>query len=367
MYRTNCVICDSTKFEHVYTFPNYPITQNSSSLDISHDEFKDSTFVSCIDCGCVQLKTLIDPIKLYENCNRLIDATPTWKEHHKLFSDFIIENNKYTTILEIGSSTCPLYKLLKHTGIHYTTMDIADSEGRPSEVPFIQGNCEDFDFTGHSSLILSHTFEHLYNPRKFLKNIHDAKVKSVFISIPNIDELYSSENISILNNEHTFYVGNKEIVYMFSQIGYLCNNFYKFKNHSLFYHFVNNSSAILLPLENKINLGKNMQKIFIKYENIMKNIRIDKPCFICPGAHYGQKIYYYLQNYSKYIEGFIDNDPLKQGKRVYGTPCNVYSPDILTKYKETTVYIILYAGPYTEELKKQLNLLHPSIKYITLE
>jgi len=364
MNRTNCVICDSSKFTHVYTFPNYPITQNSSPLDTSHDEFQDSTFVSCIDCGRVQLKTLIDPIKLYENCNRLIDATPTWKEHHKLFSDFIIENNKYTCVLEIGSSTCPLYKLLKNTGIHYTTMDIADSDKRPSEVEFFQGNCEEFNFIGHNSLILSHTFEHLYNPRKFLKNIHDAKVKSVFISIPNIDELYTSENISVMHNEHTYYVGDKEIRYLFSQYGYSCNASYNFRKHSLFYHFLYDVSVVPLYLEPVLEVGKNMQRIFLKYQTTLEEIIIDKPFFICPGAHYGQKIYYYLQKFSKFMKGFIDNDPLKQGKRVYGTPFYMYSPDILAKYTETTVYIILYAGPYTEELKKQMNLLHPSIEYL---
>jgi hypothetical protein len=98
----------------------------------------------------------------------------------------------------------------------------------------------------------------------------------------------------------------------------------------------------------------------------MKDIDIRTPCFICPGAHYGQKIYYYLRRFSNHIQGFIDNDPLKQGRRVYGTPSYVYSPDVLAKYKGTTISLILYAGPYTEELKRQLDMIHPSIKYIAI-
>ena len=79
-----------------------------------------------------------------------------------------------------------------------------------------------------------------------------------------------------------------------------------------------------------------------------------------------KKLYYYLQKYSKHIIGFIDNDISKQNKRVYGTTGNVYSPDVLLNYRDTVISIILYAGPYTTELKNQLNLLHASIHYIII-
>jgi len=344
---------------------SYPITQNSSELEESHDIFQDSTFVNCSNCGCVQLQTLINPIKLYENCNRLIDETPTWKDHNERLSTFIKQNIPNSEILEIGSSSCPLYKFFKDTDIRYTAMDIADSKKRPVEVSFIQGNCEEFDFSGYTTVIMSHTFEHLYTPRKFVQNLFKAKVHSVFISIPNINYLYNSENISILNNEHTYYVGDKEIKYLFSQFGYSCKVSYTFRNHSLFYYFIYDPSAAQIPLEANMEIGKNMQKIFLKYETIMKNTIINTPCFICPGAHYGQKIHYLLKEYKDFILGFIDNDTLKQGKRVYGTSAYTFPPSILTKYKDTEISVILYAGPYTEELKKQLNELHPSIQFIT--
>jgi hypothetical protein len=102
------------------------------------------------------------------------------------------------------------------------------------------------------------------------------------------------------------------------------------------------------------------------FEASVKNIVIDNACFICPGGHYGQKIYYYLQHYHKNIIGFIDNDLSKQGKRVYGTSGHVFSPHILTSYNDKPVYVILYAGPYTGEIKRQLNTLHNSITYISL-
>jgi hypothetical protein len=98
----------------------------------------------------------------------------------------------------------------------------------------------------------------------------------------------------------------------------------------------------------------------------MRSITIDRPCFICPGGHYGQKIAYYLRPFRQYIRGFLDNDPSKQGLRVYGTDAKVHSPEILREFQKTKVSVILYAGPYTEELKNQLNQIHPDIKYVSL-
>jgi len=365
MNRAECVVCNSNKLTTVFTLKEYPITSSSSDLPSSTDEFQDCIFARCTVCNSVQLTSLIDPIKLYSRAHNSTEDTPTWKEHHRLFANFILQHNTSNSLLEVGGSSGTLYKLLSDAIPNYTIMDICDSTRRPPEVRFIQGNCESFDFSGHSSIALSHTFEHLYSPLKFIKNLYDSKVHSVFISIPNMNQLCLSENISIIHNEHTFFVGDSEIKYMFSRFGYSCEASYDFKTHSRFYHFIYNNIPPISFISN-IDTATTIVNVLSNYEKKMKDIYIDTPCFICPAGHYGQKIYYYLKRFTHLIKGFIDNDISKQGLRVYGTDAYVYSPDILTKYQDTTIHILLYAGPYTDELKAQLNLLHPSITYICL-
>jgi hypothetical protein len=366
MIRANCVLCNSSSLNDIFTLSNYPITPSSNNLDHSTDEFQDCIFMSCANCSCIQLKTLIDPIKLYSNSHNSTEETPTWKEHHRLFADFIKDNNMHDTILEIGGNGGILYKLLSSYAQEYILMDICDSEMRPKEVKFIQGNCEDFNFTGHRCIVLSHTFEHLYNPREFITNLHTAKVDSVFISIPNMDYLYSSGNMSILHNEHTFFIRDNEIKRIFLEFGYSCKTSYDFRNHSRFYHFIYHTKLDMIPIDNTNEYIIGFQHILLKYETLLKALDITMPFFICPAGHYGQKIYYYLQRFSSHLKGFIDNDVSKQNKRVYGTLPYVHSPDILKTYRDNPVCIILYAGPYTNELKTQLNLLHSFITYITI-
>ena len=365
MNRTNCVICNTPdNFIEIHRLENYPITP-SSSLE-SSDEFRDCVFVTCNSCGSVQLKTLIDPFKLYKDSHNSTENTPTWREHHKLFSEFISSNSNIDSIVEVGGNSGILYTYLKDVISKYTILDICDTNGRPDDIVFIEGNCETYDFSGHKTVVLSHTFEHLYYPLKFINNLSKGRVESVYISIPNMENLYKSKNVSIIHNEHTFFVGDEEIRYLFSQSGYVCKSLDGFKMHSLFYHFVYDHSSRPLTLHKNLKRSEYIQTYLKEFEETVSNLVIDRPSFICPAGHYGQKIFYYLQKYSANILGFIDNDISKQNKRVYGTTGQVYSPDILQKYKDTIINVILYAGPYTVELKAQLNLLHPRIEYISI-
>jgi hypothetical protein len=365
MIRSACIICNKDNtFIEIHRLTNYPITP-SSSIELS-DEFCDYSLVTCNSCGSVQLKTLIDPFKLYKDSHNSTENTPTWKEHHKCFAEFIYKSTNTNSILEIGGNSGILYKYLKEKIPNYTILDICDTNGRPDDIMFIEGNCETYDFSGHKTIVLSHTFEHLYYPIKFIDNLLKGGVKSVYISIPNMQQLYESKNISIIHNEHTFFVGDNEIRYLFSQSGYVCKIMNSFKKHSLFYHFIHEPSSEPLALYKNMGRSKYIQTYLKEFEDSVLKIVINKPFFICPAGHYGQKIFYYLHKYSANIIGFIDNDISKQNKRVYGTTGWVYSPDILQKYKDTIINVILYAGPYTAELKAQLNLLHPRIEYISV-
>ena len=53
------------------------------------DILSDIIFKGCTSCGCVQLETLIDPDILYQEYHNDTVNTPTWKEHHSLFTSFI--------------------------------------------------------------------------------------------------------------------------------------------------------------------------------------------------------------------------------------------------------------------------------------
>jgi predicted small secreted protein len=62
------------------------------------------------------------------------------------------------------------------------------------------------------------------------------------------------------------------------------------------------------------------------------------------------------------IVNILDNDPNKQGKRLYGTNLIVKSPEVLKDEKEGTV--ILKAGIYNSEIEEQIIKINSNIKFI---
>jgi hypothetical protein len=52
------------------------------------------------------------------------------------------------------------------------------------------------------------------------------------------------------------------------------------------------------------------------------------------------------------IQGLLDNDPNKHGKRLYGSALTVYSPKVLSECIRPTV--ILRAGVYNQEIQDDI-------------
>jgi hypothetical protein len=206
---------------------------------------------------------------------------------------------------------------------------------------------------------MSHVFEHLFNPRKFVEKINSSEIESVYISIPNMKEMIEHNTPNIIHNEHTYYVDRVNLEWLFSQYNYELCDVYEFKRHSLFFCFRRNIHVQKQPLQNRPEIGKTLcsQLQTMRFESLYM-----KPnSFIVPAGLYGQLLYYYTQ---PDILGFIDNDTTKQHHRVYGTPHCVYDFNILLNYDSVTVYLL--AGPYSSELKHQIHSIHSKAEVIEL-
>jgi hypothetical protein len=111
--------------------------------------------------------------------------------------------------------------------------------------------------------------------------------------------------------------------------------------------------------------------MFIEYINyhvelvnqINKQIEeIDSDIFLFGGHIFSQYLISFGLNTS-HIVNILDNSPLKQEKRLYGTDLIVKSPKVLANYNNPVV--ILKAGLYNKEIIDDiLNNINPSTKFI---
>ena len=359
--RSICIICNNNEFELIISCSKFPIMAISN--DKVPDEFYDLTIIACNQCKCVQLQNLVDIEVLYSNVYMNSIFSPSWAEHHSIFSNFILNNTEDISFLEIGANKGDLYKnMLKEKHVNFTVLDMFKHDDLPSEVKFIEGNCEKFNFSGFNTIILSHVFEHLYSPHTFIKNIQSSGVLSVFISIPNFDLLLKEKSIIMLHSQHTFYCGLDYIIYIFSLYKYKCENYFLYNGNfkSIMFKFVLDYSCekVLLP-STDLQLIK---EIYIDTISYLNTIEIPMNTYIAPSGIYGQYIYYFLKNKDNII-GFLDNNSERHGKSLYGTYKRVYSP---LKINYNTSTVLICNCPYRDEIILGLKKIYNSVRFLNV-
>ena len=371
MIRKNCVICEKTEF-----IDNFKMI--STVNIVSEDNYNDNenfnlNFIGCIDCGCVQLQNLFNPSEIY---NQPLECFygDTLKRHYELFNDFIIKNINYQENLffEIGGSYGRLAKMIiekykeENIEIKYQILEFS-SEQYPliENVEYKSGNCENYIYTNINTIIMSHVFEHLYEPRKFIKKISDANIKNIFISIPDMDGLTKNKDVNNLNILHTFYLNSKFLIYIFNEYGYELKDIYNYENNSIFYYFIKTQNTIKNIEYINIELLETIKDFYEDMQKLISNININTKFFICPSGFYGKFIYYYLvSNTKNNVIGFLDSDPKKIGKRLKGTKCKIYEKSIIKNYENITILIV--SEKHKNELKKELLTYNNNINFVTL-
>lgn len=368
MLRSNCVICGNNNL--MDNFKLKSCLKMTSSEPYNPNETFELNFVGCLDCGCVQLQNLFDPKKIYEEPLQCFHGNAL-SRHHELFAEFIYKNiNNDYDLFEIGGAYGILAKLIINKYIesgrtvNYKIMEF-DIDHYPSieNIEYISGNCETYDFGNIKTIIMSHVFEHLYEPKKFIKNIKEAGVENIFISIPDMENLMKNGDINNLNILHTFYIDTRFIVYLFNLYGYKLKTSYNYDNNSEFYYFTNTEHKTIDNCEYKnVKLLTILDEFYKKSMKNIENITINEKFYICPSGFYGRYIYYYLNSETKNnVIGFLDGDKFKINKRLYGTPVNIFEKQHI-KHRDD-VSILICSKKHENELKSELEIYNKNIKF----
>jgi hypothetical protein len=364
MNRNFCVICSSNNLTKVYELQNYPICRHSI-LPQETDICNDLVFSSCNQCGCVQLVTLQDSNILYKENNNQTFATKNWLDHHEQFAEFILKNlEESSELLEIGGTTGILArKILEKRILPYTIVDLCDKDPNINGVEFKNQNAELMTYNGVSNIVMSHVFEHLYNPSDYIKKLKDDNVKNVYISIPNMKSLLDKRVLLLINAEHTFYCDKDLCISLFESIGYLCKNIKLFNDHSLFFHFILDTPKKIEWSKTKY-LSEKITEYFKDIHSKYNKINIEGTFYLAPAGYYGQMMYTLLNKYHMSIIGFLDNDIMKVGQRVSGTPLHIESPKSLINTVSPT--ILISASLYSQEIKQGFLKWNKSIQFIDI-
>jgi len=365
--RTRCVITDDENIKSLYAFKNFPtLISCEESKDNSNDVFADIEW-GLSSAGHLQLTTLLDPDLIYKNYHNPGTVGEVWKNHHRMFAEFIQED-KIGNVLEIGGATGSLARNFENCDKDFTWTIIEPSSNYDSlndKIKTINGFFEDYDFDLTVDTIAhSHCLEHAYNPIEFLRKVNSLLEEGGlhYISIPNMKHWLENGFMNTLSFEHTFYIDSNVLKYLLAHTGFELveerigehSVFVKArKSKTLSYEYVD-FSYIKDLFNNYVN------GIKLDVDNIIQQVGDNK--FYLFGAHVFSQILLNQGLDESKVEYILDNNSKKQEKRLYGTNCLIKSPNCLAGIEGPIV--VLRAGSYSNEIKENILSINPTTIFV---
>lgn len=363
--RNKDVINDLDDLEHLYTFSKFPVFMGCTTQPIEDDIAIDMRWEISKNSGIIQLNPLLPLDVLYMDSHGSGNVGSLWLEHHQQFAKFI-QKQMPKSILEIGGLHGILsreYK--KDNDVEWTILEPNPSPAPGVDVKFIKGFFDDkFNFDVEvDTIIHSHVFEHVYYPNQFISHISNFLKygQKVIFSIPRLEEMLKRKYNNSLNFEHTVFLTEPYIEYLLSKHGFLKIDKHYFRDdHSIFYAYEKKHDVdIIYPPKGLYKHNKKLYQDYILYHKLLikdLNTKIDNTnkdgLVYLFGAHiFSQYLINFGLNTSRLV-CLLDNDPNKQGKRLYGTEIMVNSPAVLREVKNPIV--ILKAGVYNDEVREDI-------------
>ena len=123
------------------------------------------------------------------------------------------------------------------------------------------------------TIVHSHVLEHIYNPNDFIMHIsHFLKEgQKLLFSIPNMEEMLKRKYTNCINFEHTIFLTEPYIDYLFSYHGFRqVDKEYFQQDHSIFYAFEKDSSVETIDLPKE--LYEHNKKLFFDYTRYLTTL-----------------------------------------------------------------------------------------------
>lgn len=317
--------------------------------------------VHCESCGTVQTK-YIGNIELVYGHNFAGLFGTTRNTMNSLFADFISTTENVKNILEIGAGNGDVCDavLEKKSLINYTIVDPSywGSTNNRQVLNVFFENVPDEQCNQSDTVVMSHVFEHFYNPLDILKKIQkNSSIKNILLNWPNLEEFVRGRTYNVLNMEHIFYVENEFLENIFKMFGFEVKKIYHYNSFAIFYHFVRSdltNNSISFP-KNKTTLQDTtlfFDSLFSsvsQYNKILEESTL--PAYIWPCSVHTSFCFMAGLNQAR-ITSLLDNSPGKIGKYQYGfsIPCVSFCQVVQSPEKKI---LFLVGGQYAKEVYDQ--------------
>lgn len=369
--REKCIFCGCKKLVKHFE-KNSIISVASYNVENPDTVYKYIPYniVYCEQCFAYQTLFLGDLDDIYK-INHADGYGKIWDSINKDFSILMKETlDDIDSIVEIGAGSGKLCdNILKYVDTQYTIIDpfyFGSTQNRTILKRFIEDI--DLETVQANTIVMSHVFEHFYEPVDVLKKINNNRIKNICLIFPDLETAIQKGTFNVLNTEHTYYVSNSFIVALFNDFGFKLIKQVSYQEHSVFFIFkrsVKNESKSQLCNENAQHMittyYDTIYEKINKIHNIIMSIdNIHRTNYIWPCSTHTSFLFTFGLNHLLF-RGVLDNSEAKINKYVYGYNLLCSSFTEITNNDKDNITIFINGGCFNKELMCQSK---DNIKYV---
>ena len=359
--RHKCIFCDN-ELHNLFFEKDLQIPLSCYLVDKTEIEncFIPYNIYICSNCKTSQTKYLGDLNIIYKH-NHADSTGNIMKNLHLNVLDILKKNiDDITNITEIGSSYGILSNLILDT---FTDLQkyyiiepafLGNIKDRHIIINNFFENVDNALYNDSNTLIISHVFEHFYNPNEILKKIEmSSNITNILLVWPDLECYKDNNTYHVLNTEHTYYIDNNFIKILFNNHGFQLIEEYYYEKHSVIFLFKRHNNLIKYKLENiNYSIDNYYNMLFEQRQNIINfinnNKKHNKKICIWPASVHSQFLIMCLELNKDYIDFILDNSVNKIGKYMYGY--NIECNSFINNCSNDENAIIFNGGCFNKEV-----------------
>jgi hypothetical protein len=355
--RTHCIFCENTHFTSLFQESKH-IPLGSYNTDKPYQgQMMPINILICSKCGTGQTQYLGDLNEIYK-INHAFAFGSILNGNNKTFIDKILKHTEVTGVIEVGAGSGILADhFIELLEVPYTIID-PYYFGKDDKRTILRDYINNIDISNiqANTLIMSHVFEHLYEPLKLIQSIQE-NIEYVCINFPDLEGYVRDGTYHVLNPEHIYYIENQFLVDVFKKYGFDCLHQSFYEGHSVHFIFKRSQPMDIVPmnLNTQSSLIQFYQSIHEKVAKIQALIDKypDYEKYIWPCSIHNLYLFTFGLDIQS-LNGILDNSPHKLNKYLYGTNLYCQSLNAIAQ-NETKKIIILNVGCFNKEVLLESN------------
>ncbi|MCZ4491927.1 MAG: hypothetical protein JWP53_858 [Conexibacter sp.] len=367
--RDACAACGSGPLRPALELLRVPVHMGCTDQPPGEDAFADQRWAGCERCGCLQLADLA-PLELVYQAQHNGAVGGVWGRHHDALVT-LLAGHAPRQVVEVGGASGALARryVAAHATEAWTVVEPNPTFVAQEPVRLVTAFVEDAGETVRAAdtIVHSHLLEHLYRPRAFLRTMREQAQPGTLMvaSVPDLVALLDRSGANALNFEHTYFFGIPTLLWMLQDAGFELEALRRFERHSIFVAAVADGRPGRAGEPPCAVEGARAFARFVAAarrdaaELAARAAEFEGPVFLF-GGHVFSQFLLGCGFPEARVAAVLDNDPTKQGLRLYGTDLTVRAPGVLAQ--EGGAAVIVRAAHYTAEITQQLRELAPAVE-----